>query len=51
MRVAVKGRWKRLKNKFTTEYTNDYRLKIHLVQAYVISMVIFLIMQKNLHNI
>lgn len=28
MRVAVKGRWKRLKNKFITEYTNDYRLKI-----------------------
>lgn len=27
-RQAVKGRWKRLKNKFVTEYTDDYRMKI-----------------------
>ena len=28
MRQAVKGKWKRLKNKFITEYTDDERLKI-----------------------
>lgn len=28
VRQAVRGKWKRLKNKFTTEYTDDYRMKI-----------------------
>ena len=28
VRQAVKGQWKRLKNKFVTEYTDDYRMKI-----------------------
>lgn len=28
IRQAVKGQWKRLKNKFTTEYTDNYRMKI-----------------------
>lgn len=28
MRQAVKGRWKRLKNKFVTEYTDNNKLKI-----------------------
>lgn len=27
-RQAVKGKWKRLKNKFVTEYTDDYKMKI-----------------------
>lgn len=27
-RQAVKGQWKRLKNKFTTEYTDDFKTKI-----------------------
>lgn len=28
LRRVAKGKWKRLKNKFVTEYTDDYRLKI-----------------------
>lgn len=28
IRQAVNGKWKRLKNKFVTEYTDDHRLKI-----------------------
>lgn len=28
IRRVVRGKWKRLKNKFVTEYTNDYKLKI-----------------------
>lgn len=28
VRLAMQGKWKRLKNKFTTEYTDDGRLKI-----------------------
>lgn len=28
IRQAVKGKWKRLKNKFITEYTDDFRMKI-----------------------
>lgn len=28
VRRVAKGKWKRLKNKFITEYTNDWRLKI-----------------------
>lgn len=28
LRQVVKGQWKRLKNKFTTEYTDDFKLKI-----------------------
>lgn len=28
LRVSAKGEWKRLKNKFITEYTNDWKMKI-----------------------
>lgn len=28
VRLAMQGKWKRLKNKFVTEYTNDGRLKV-----------------------
>lgn len=28
IRLVTRGKWKRLKNKFVTEYTDDYRMKI-----------------------